>query len=240
MPETIDPTQPQDQTDSQEPRLQEIVDLGSATIHTSQGTIHTLTIVGQVEGHQLLPPSAKSTKYEHVLPLLASVEESEEVDGLLILLNTVGGDIEAGLAIAELIAEMEKPTVSLVLGGGHSIGVPLAVSAKRSFIAPSASMTIHPVRMNGMVIAVPQTFSYFQRIQERIIQFVVANSQVERETLTRLMMATGELAADVGSVIYGQEAVDLGIIDRIGGLHDALEHLHAMIRARRGDTLCPT
>ena len=228
MPET-DPTQDQNQNEERSDQLQEIIDLGSATIRTARGTIHTLTIVGQIEGHQLLPPSAKSTKYEHVLPLLASVEESDEVDGLLILLNTVGGDIEAGLAIAELIAGMRKPTVSLVLGGGHSIGVPLAVSARRSFIVPSAAMTIHPVRMTGMVIAVPQTFSYFQRIQERIVEFVTANSKVDREAFTRLMMATGELAADVGSVIYGQEAVELGLIDQIGGLHDALDCLHQMI-----------
>ncbi len=228
MSEPDQPTQTQEDNDDRQ-QLQEIIDLGSATIRTRRGTIHTLTIVGQIEGHQLLPPSAKSTKYEHVLPLLAGVEESDEVDGLLILLNTVGGDIEAGLAIAELIAGMHKPTVSLVLGGGHSIGVPLAVSAKRSFIAPSAAMTIHPVRMNGMVIAVPQTFSYFQRIQERIVEFVAANSRVDKETFTRLMMATGELAADVGSVIYGEQAVELGLIDRIGGLHDALECLHEMM-----------
>ncbi len=235
MSDETHPTQPQDQSDDHDQQLQEIIDLGSSTIRTAQGTIHTLTIVGQIEGHQLLPPSAKSTKYEHVLPLLASVEESEDVDGLLILLNTVGGDIEAGLAIAELIAGMKKPTVSLVLGGGHSIGVPLAVSAQRSFIVPSAAMTIHPVRMTGMVIAVPQTFSYFQRIQERIIEFVVANSGVDKEVFTQLMMATGELAADVGSVIYGQEAVKLGLIDQIGGLHDALDCLHKMMAQAKGN-----
>lgn len=235
MSETT-PTQTSEQDDSsQNQQLQEIIDLGSSTIRTSRGTIHTLTIVGQIEGHQLLPPSSKSTKYEHVLPLLASVEESEEVDGLLILLNTVGGDIEAGLAIAELIAGMKKPTVSLVLGGGHSIGVPLAVSAKRSFIVPSAAMTIHPVRMTGMVIAVPQTFSYFQRIQERILEFVAANSRVDKAAFTKLMMATGELAADVGSVIYGQEAVELGLIDRIGGLRDALDCLHQMMEEEKGE-----
>ncbi len=239
MSENTEPTQPQEENQDREQQLQEIIDLGSSTIRTSQGTIHTLTIVGQIEGHQLLPPSAKSTKYEHVLPLLASVEESEEVDGLLILLNTVGGDIEAGLAIAELIAGMRKPTVSLVLGGGHSIGVPLAVSAKQSFIVPSAAMTIHPVRMTGMVIAVPQTFSYFQRIQERIIEFVTANSRVDRKRFTQLMMATGELAADVGSVIYGQEAVELGLIDRIGGLRDALDCLHEMMRETKGNEFRP-
>ena len=212
---------------------QPIVDFGSSLIQSQQGTIHVLTIVGQIEGHQVLPPSSKSTKYEHVMPLLALVEESDDIDGLLVLLNTVGGDIEAGLGIAELIASMSKPTVSLVLGGGHSIGVPLAVSAKRSFIAPSAAMTIHPVRLNGLVIGVPQTFYYFERIQERITQFVTANSHVSRKDFTDLMLQTGELAADVGSVIYGEEAVKLGLIDQIGGLYDALDCLHQMIRARK-------
>ena len=218
---------------SQEQTIQPIVDFGSTLIRNEKGSIHVLTIVGQIEGHQLLPSTSKSTKYEHVMPLLAMVEESDEVDGLLVLLNTVGGDIEAGLGIAELVSSMSKPTVSLVLGGGHSIGVPLAVSAKRSFIAPSAAMTIHPVRMNGLVIGVPQTFYYFERIQERIIQFVTANSNVKRDTFTELMLQTGELAADVGSVIYGEEAVKLGIIDQIGGLSHALDCLHEMIRQRR-------
>ena len=177
--------------------------------------------------------NSKSTKYEHVLPLLTSVEESEDVDGLLILLNTMGGDIEAGLAIAELIAGMRKPTVSLVLGGGHSIGVPLAVSAKRSFIAPSAAMTIHPVRMTGLIIGVAQTFAYFERIQERIVDFVTKNSQVDREKFTKMMLKTGELSADVGSVIYGQEAVDIGLIDHVGSLGDALDCLHKMMRERK-------
>ena len=211
---------------------QSIVDFGSSLIQSKRGTIHVLTIVGQIEGHQVLPPTSKSTKYEHVMPLLALVEESDEIDGLLVLLNTVGGDIEAGLGIAELIASMSKPTVSLVLGGGHSIGVPLAVSAKRSFIAPSAAMTIHPVRLNGLVIGVPQTFYYFERIQERITQFVTANSGIKREDFTKLMLQTGELAADVGSVIYGEEAVELGLIDEIGGLSDALACLHKMIEQR--------
>ncbi len=209
--------------------LQPIVDLGSSLIRTDRGTIYVLTIVGQIEGHQLLPQTSKSTKYEHVLPLLASVEGSDQIDGLLILLNNGGGDVEAGLAISELIASMSKPTVSLVLGGSHSIGVPLAVSAKVSFIAPSAAMTIHPVRLNGLVIGVPQTFYYFERIQERILQFVTANSHVRREDFTRLMLQTGELAADVGSVIYGEEAVELGLIDRIGGLSDAMEELYRQI-----------
>lgn len=213
----------------EQPQLQAINELGSSIIETQRGTIHVLTIVGQIEGHQVLPPTSKSTKYEHVMPLLATVEESDQIDGLLVLLNTVGGDIEAGLGIAELISSMSKPTVSLVLGGGHSIGVPLAVSAKQSFIAPSAAMTIHPVRLNGLVIGVPQTFYYFERIQERILQFVTANSRIKREVFTNLMLQTGELAADVGSVIYGEEAVKLGLIDEIGGLSAALGHLHRMI-----------
>lgn len=216
---------------------QQLIDLGSSTITTKRGTIHTLTIVGQIEGHQVLAPNTKSTKYEHIMPLLATIEESEEIDGLLILLNTMGGDIEAGLGIAELIASMKKPTVSLVLGGGHSIGVPLAVSARTSFIVPSAAMTIHPVRMSGLVIGVAQTFNYFQRIQERIIQFVIRNSSVNKETFTSMMLQTEELATDVGSVIYGEEAVEIGLIDRIGGLSDALACLHEMMdRRRNGQT----
>ena len=217
----------------EQPQLQAINELGSSIIETQRGTIHVLTIVGQIEGHQVLPPTSKSTKYEHVMPLLATVEESDQIDGLLVLLNTVGGDIEAGLGIAELISSMSKPTVSLVLGGGHSIGVPLAVSAKQSFIAPSAAMTIHPVRLNGLVIGVPQTLYYFERIQERIIHFVTANSRVKRDVFTKLMLQTGELAADVGSVIYGEEAVELGLIDEIGGLSAALERLHGMIDEKK-------
>ena len=214
-------------------RQQQVVDMGSATIATGDGTIHTLTIVGQIEGHQEAPAGAKTTKYEHVLPLLTAVEESGEVDGLLILLNTMGGDIEAGLAIAEMIAGMRKPTVSLVLGGGHSIGVPLAVAAQESFIVPSGAMTIHPVRLNGLVIGVSQTFHYFERIQDRICDFVTQNSRVSRETFEGLMLNTGEMAADVGSVIYGKEAVRLGLIDHLGGLGDALECLHRKMRAWR-------
>ena len=213
---------------------QPVIDFGSSLIRSERGTIYVLTIVGLIEGHQLLPPSSKSTKYDHVLPLLAMVEESEQIDGLLVLLNNGGGDVEAGLAIAELIASMAKPTVSLVLGGSHSIGVPLAVAAKRSFIAPSAAMTIHPVRLNGLVIGVPQTFYYFERIQDRIIQFITSNSSIKREALSKLMLQTGELAADVGSVIYGEECVQLGLIDRIGGLADALASLHEMMEIVKG------
>ena len=193
------------------------------------GTIQCLTIVGQIEGHQLLPDDTKATKYEHVLPLIAAVEESPEIKGLLILLNTMGGDVEAGLAIAELIAGMKKPTASLVLGGGHSIGVPLVVAAKRSMIASSAAMTIHPVRLNGVVIGVPQTYNYFARIQERIVGFVTEHSHVSREEYLKLMTNTDELANDIGSVIYGREAVELGLIDSLGTLSDALSYLHGEI-----------
>ena len=221
----------EEQTEGFSHRQQQAVDMGASTIRTRDGTIHTLTIVGQIEGHQEAPPGSKTTKYEHVLPLLTAVEESDDIDGLLVLLNTMGGDIEAGLAIAELIAGMKKPTVSLVLGGGHSIGVPLAVAAKKSFIVPSGAMTIHPVRLNGLVIGVSQTFNYFERIQERIIDFVTRNSRVERTTLTGLMLNTGEMAADVGSVIYGEEAVRLGLIDELGSLSDALSCLHDMMRS---------
>ena len=207
--------------------MEEIKELGSVKTESKNGVIHCLTIIGQVEGHQIMPEDTKTTKYEHIMPLLAAVEESEEIKGLLILLNTVGGDVEAGLGIAELIAGMKKPTVSLVLGGGHSIGVPLAVAAKRSFIAPSAAMTIHPVRLNGVVIGVPQTYNYFARIQERIVGFVTGHSNISREKYTELMMATDEIANDVGSVIYGEEAVRCGLIDSIGTLSDALDYLHS-------------
>lgn len=207
--------------------MDEIKELGSVTAQTPQGMIQCLTIIGQVEGHQVMPEDTKTTKYEHVMPLLAALEESEEIKGLLILLNTVGGDVEAGLGIAELIAGMKKPTVSLILGGGHSIGVPLAVAAKRSFIAPSAAMTIHPVRLNGVVIGVPQTYNYFARIQERIVGFVTSHSNISRKRYNELMLATDEIANDVGSVIYGEEAVSCGLIDSIGTLSDALDYLHS-------------
>ena len=209
--------------------LQEITELGSS----KSGGIYTLTIIGQVEGHQVLPETAKTTKYEHILPLLANIEESEEIDGLLLLLNTVGGDIEAGLAIAEMISGMRKPTVSLVLGGGHSIGIPLAVCTKHSFITPTASMTVHPVRMTGLVVGAPQTFRYFERIQEQIADFVTTNSRVDRDKFLELMMRTGELATDVGTIVYGKEAVKLGLIDELGGLSDALECLRRMIGESR-------
>ena len=207
----------------------QIVELGSDVTTGSQGRIYTLTIIGQVEGHQVAPETVKTTKYEHILPLLAGIEESDEIDGLLLLLNTVGGDIEAGLAISEMIAGMKKPTVSLVLGGGHSIGIPLAVCTKKSFITPTASMTVHPVRMTGIVVGAPQTFRYFQRIQEQIADFVTANSGISRENFENYMMATGEMATDVGTILYGKEAVNSGLIDQLGGLSDALAALHQMI-----------
>lgn len=209
--------------------IKEIKELGSS----SSGSIHCLTIVGQIEGHQVLPEDAKTTKYEHVLPFIAAIEESPEIGGLLVLLNTMGGDVEAGLAIAELIAGMKKPSVSLVLGGGHSIGVPLAVAAKRSMIAPSAAMTIHPVRINGVVIGVPQTYNYFSRIQERIVSFVTEHSNISREDYVKYMSKTDELANDVGSVIYGREAVDSGLIDQLGTLSDALSYLHGEMEKQK-------
>ena len=200
---------------------------GSAVVG---GSIHCLTIVGQIEGHQALSSQTKTTRYEHILPLLASNEESPDIAGLLILLNTAGGDVEAGLAIAEVIAGMTKPTVSLVLGGGHSIGVPLAVAAKQCFIAPTASMTLHPVRMNGTVLGVPQVGAYFARIQDSIVDFITANSRISPEALRALMQRNGQLMGEAGSVLYGREAVEAGLCDRLGSLKEALACLHTMIR----------
>ena len=208
---------------------EQMKELGSDISKTSKGNIYTLTIIGQIEGHQVLPDTVKTTKYEHILPLLAGLEESEEIDGLLLLLNTVGGDIEAGLAIAEMISGMKKPTVSLVLGGGHSIGIPLAVCTKKSFITRTASMTVHPVRMTGLVVGAPQTFRYFHRIQEQITDFVTANSGITKDMFEGYMMATGEMATDVGTILYGKDAVACGLIDSLGDLNDALAELHGMI-----------
>ena len=214
---------------------EDVKELGADITRSEKGNIYTLTIIGQVEGHMIAPETVKTTKYEHVLPLLAGIEESDDIDGLLLLLNTVGGDIEAGLAIAEMIAGMKKPTVSLVLGGGHSIGIPLAVCTKKSFITHTASMTVHPVRMTGLVVGAPQTFRYFQRIQEQIADFVTANSKISREDFEHYMMATGEMATDVGTILYGREAVASGLIDQLGGLSDALNALHKMIGKQRSD-----
>ncbi|MBO4211322.1 MAG: ATP-dependent Clp protease proteolytic subunit [Oscillospiraceae bacterium] len=210
--------------------LGQTLELGSGLVRTQFGNIYILTIIGQIEGHQVLPETVKTTKYEHIMPMLAQIEESEQVDGLLLLLNTVGGDIEAGLAIAELISGMRTPTASLVLGGGHSIGVPLAVAARCCMIAPTAGMTIHPVRMNGTVVGAPATFQYFNRIQSQIVDFVAANSHISKKRFTEYMMATGELATDVGTVLYGKQAVDCGLIQRLGSLSEALDALHEMIR----------
>ncbi len=207
-----------------------VKEYGLAETKNDDVTIYTLVIAGQVEGHYELSSGTKSTKYEHVIPQLVQVQERSDIDGLLIILNTVGGDVEAGLAIAELVSGMTKPTVSLVLGGGHSIGVPLAVSAKRSFIVPSATMTIHPVRTNGLVIGVPQSFTYFLKMQERISDFIVKHSACSKETLSRLMLETDELAADIGTVVDGIEAVKIGLIDEVGSLSDALNELHEMIK----------
>lgn len=217
-----------DQEFSSEQQKQ-ITESGSVTTTSNGHTIHCLTIIGQIEGHYILPSQNKTTKYEHVIPQIVAVEEDPQIDGLLMLLNTVGGDVEAGLALAELVAGMKKPTVSLVLGGGHSIGVPLAVAAKRSFIAESASMTIHPVRMNGLVLGIPQTLEYFQRMQDRITNFVTQNSGISKERFTTLAMNTQELVMDVGTVLDGPDAVEEGLIDSLGSLSDAMDCLCRMI-----------
>ncbi len=219
----------ENETSRLQQRLQMVEDSGSVTTDNGTHRIHCLTIVGQIEGHYVLPNETKATKYEHMIPQLVAVDESREIEGLLILLNTVGGDVEAGLALAELIAGMKKPTVSLVLGGGHSIGVPLAVAARRSFIVPSATMTIHPVRTNGLVLGVPQAFTHFQRMQERIVDFVCRHSSIAADRFFDLCMTTGEMATDVGSVLAGDEAVHEGLIDELGTLRDAVAALYRMI-----------
>ncbi|MBR6391720.1 MAG: ATP-dependent Clp protease proteolytic subunit [Eubacterium sp.] len=202
---------------------------GSITVKKDGHFIHCLTVIGQIEGHFILPSQNKTTKYEHVIPQLVAIEESRDIEGLLIILNTVGGDVEAGLAIAELLSTMQTPTASLVLGGGHSIGVPLAVSCKKSFIVPSATMTVHPVRMNGTVLGVPQTLSYFEKMQDRIVKFVANNSKISAKAFRGLMMKTGELIMDVGTVLDGEEAVKCGLVDELGGLSDALDFLNGEI-----------
>lgn len=209
--------------------IDRIEELGSLEAGDGKHKIYCLTIIGEIEGHNVLPEQSKTTKYEHVIPQLVAIEESRDIDGLLIILNTVGGDVEAGLALAELISGMKKPTVSFVLGGGHSIGVPLAVSAKRSFIAPSATMTVHPVRSNGLMIGVPRMMNHFARMQSRITDFVVGHSHISPEKFTELMMNTKEMVTDVGSVISGEKAVDVGLIDKIGGLKDVIKSLYEMI-----------
>ena len=231
MTEPTKPNENEEQRSAPEqtPPMQPIVDMGAVTTRTARGTVYCLTVIGQIEGHSLLPNTVKTTKYEHILPLLVALDESEEIDGVLLLLNTCGGDVEAGLAIAELISGMKKPTVSLVLGGGHSIGIPLAVSARKSLIVPTASMTVHPVRMTGLVVGAPQTYQYFNQIQDQIVNFVTKNSHISREDFLRYMMATDEIATDVGTVLYGEEAVSSGLMDAIGSLSDALNLLHRQI-----------
>ncbi len=217
----------------EENEREQIKEFSSSEAESKRGEIQCLCIIGQVEGHQILPDDTKSTKYEHVMPMLAAVEESDEIEALLLLINTVGGDVDAGLAIAELVAGMKKPTASLVLGGGHSIGAPLAVSAKRSFIAPSAAMMIHPIRMTGVVIGASQTYRYMAQMQERIVGFVTRNSNISREKLMEYMLSTESLANDVGTVITGEEAVKSGLIDELGTLSDALSYLHSQIEKQR-------
>lgn len=223
----------QEQNKDRPSNMECIKDLGCSTITNPKGNIHCLTIIGQIEGHIVLPPQNKTTKYEHVIPQLVAIEENDQIDGLLLILNTVGGDVEAGLAIAEMISSMSKPTVSLVLGGGHSIGVPMAVSTNVSFIAPSATMTIHPIRLNGMIVGVPQTYEYFDKMQERVVQFVSKCSGITKERFRELMLKTGELANDVGTVLFGEEAVKNGLINNVGGLADALRKLYELIKEDR-------
>lgn len=226
---TNDKEPSQDNNESSEVTGTSEFETGSITVSKDGHFIHCLTIIGQIEGHYILPSQNKTTKYEHVIPQLVAIEESKEIEGLLIILNTVGGDVEAGLAIAELLSTMKTPTASLVLGGGHSIGVPLAVSCKKSFIVPSATMTVHPVRMNGLVLGVPQTLSYFEKMQDRIVKFVSNNSKISDEDFRKLMMKTGELVMDVGTVLDGEGAVRSGLIDELGGLSNALDFLNECI-----------
>lgn len=236
-PNGINPDSEKVKKEAERMKDQKITDFGQATLDKNENNtrIHLISIIGEIEGHECLPQHNKTTKYEHVLPQLAAIEDSKEIDGLLILINTVGGDVEAGLAIAEMIASLSKPTVSLVLGGSHSIGVPLAVSSDFSFIVPTATMIIHPVRMNGTVIGVTQTYEYFERIQDRILSFIVDHSKIEYDALKRLMLDTTQLAKDVGSILVGKEAVEHGIIDAVGGIDVALKKVNDMIQEKRGE-----
>lgn len=225
-----DPQKVENDSPISEEHTDQIDEIGSVLTAHKDSIIHCLTIIGQIEGHYILSQQNKTTKYEHVIPLLVSIEEDERIDGLLILINTVGGDVEAGLAIAEVISGMKKPTVSIVLGGGHSIGIPLAVAAKKSFIAKSASMTVHPVRTTGLTLGVPQTFEYFQRMQDRITTFVAENSDITKERYNELVLNTGELVMDIGTILEGEEAVDEGLIDGVGTVSDAIDALYDLIK----------
>lgn len=224
--------QQNEQTMPNPDQIEQVREMGSITLKKGKHLIHCLTVIGQIEGHYILPAQNKTTKYEHVIPQLVAIEEEPDIEGLIIILNTVGGDVEAGLAIAELIAGMRKPTVSLVLGGGHSIGVPLAVAANRSFIAPTATMTVHPVRMSGLLLGVPQTMSYINRIQDRITSFVTNNSNISSDRFQELLMNTGELTTDVGTVLDGEAAVREGLIDELGSLSDAISALYSLIEEK--------
>ncbi|ATW24220.1 ClpP family protease [Candidatus Formimonas warabiya] len=210
-----------------------INELGQTQLPEAQSNIHVITIVGQVEGHLVMPPQNKTTKYEHIIPQLVAVEQNRDIEGLLVILNTVGGDVEAGLAIAEMIKSLSKPTVSLVLGGGHSIGVPIAVAADYSFIAHSATMTIHPIRLTGLVIGVQQSFDYLDKMQDRVIHFITLNSKISEDSLRKLMMTTGELARDIGTVIVGKEAVKLGLMDAVGGVGEAIRKLNELMEQNK-------
>ena len=222
-------------SNSNDKKADTLAESGITPIENRDGSYYCLSIIGQIEGHYALDSNQKTTKYDHVIPLLVALEESEKVDGIIILINTLGGDVEAGLAIAEVIASLKTPTVSIVLGGGHSIGVPLAVSADRSFIVPSATMTVHPVRFNGLVVGVPQSFTYFQEMQKRIIEFICAHSRADKDKIYELMMRPDMMATDVGSIIEGREAVKYGLIDEVGGLDRALEALRKMIRENKNN-----
>lgn len=231
-----EPNKEPDQKPLMDQAVQAIQQLGTANIpQVQESNIHCITIIGQIEGHLILPPQNKTTKYEHIIPQLVAAEQNNKIEGILIILNTVGGDVEAGLAIAEMIASMSKPAVTLVLGGGHSIGVPIAVSGNTSFIAETATMTIHPIRMTGLVIGVPQSFEYLEKMQERVTRFVVAHSNVTEEIFKSLMLKTGELTRDIGTTIIGPEAVSYGLINRVGGVGDALKELKTLIALSKGE-----
>ncbi|MCH5586441.1 ATP-dependent Clp protease proteolytic subunit [Shimazuella sp. AN120528] len=214
--------------------VQAIQQLGQTNVPQMESNIFCLPIIGQIEGHLVMPPQNKTTKYEHVIPQIVAAEQNPKIEGVVLILNTVGGDVEAGLAISEMIATMSKPTVSIVLGGGHSIGAPIAVSADVSFIAETATMTIHPIRLTGLVIGVPQTFEYLEKMQDRVIRFISSHSKVTEEKLRDLMFRTGELARDIGTNVVGKDAVGMGLIDRVGGISDAMSELNRLIKERKG------
>ncbi len=227
---------PKEEEQEKPTTMQTITELGQMTLPEFKSDIHVISIIGQIEGHMVMPPQNKTTKYEHILPQLIGAEQSDDIKGVLFLLNTVGGDVEAGLAIAEMISTMSKPTVSLVLGGGHSIGAPIAVASEYSYIAPTATMTLHPIRLTGLVIGVQQSFNYFQKMQDRVINFIVNNSNISEAKLRELMMKTGELAQDIGTIVIGKDAVDCGLIDYVGGVGDAVKKLKELIKQRENNS----